>query len=275
MKTRSCLVLVVGMVLLVVAFAPAQNTVQITKGPFVEHKDANSAVIAWSTNEPSSTVVKYGTDRNNLSQVAQAPWGGLTHRVTVKTLQPGRTYFFQVESGQAPGSHNNAVSGVGTFDTTGGNASANTGRDNGHEIGRDGDHDRDRDGDHSPGRDEHRGADSAARFRITNGPVIEGVRETSATVAWSTNLPSSSIVKYGRDYQHLDQTAEQPWGATTHRVELKNLQPHTRYYLSVHSAQGQNAPGQSADAGPMPFTTSGRGGKNWQEDVPGRRPGNQ
>jgi phosphodiesterase/alkaline phosphatase D-like protein len=99
------------------AFAQTKNQVQITKGPVVEHSDAKSAVIAWSTNVPASAVVKYGTDQNNLAQTAQAPWGGLTHRVTIKNLDPGKTYHYQIQSGQGEGTGSAALGPVGTFST--------------------------------------------------------------------------------------------------------------------------------------------------------------
>jgi phosphodiesterase/alkaline phosphatase D-like protein len=80
--------------------------VKITNGPVIEEADGNHAQIAWSTNIKGSTRVTYGTDMGNLSQLAEAPWGvgGLTHRVQLKNLKPGTTYFFQVETGQAAGS---------------------------------------------------------------------------------------------------------------------------------------------------------------------------
>jgi phosphodiesterase/alkaline phosphatase D-like protein len=80
--------------------------VKITNGPVIEEADSNHAQIAWSTNIKGSSRVTYGTDQGNLSQLAESPWGvtGLTHRVQLKNLKPGTTYFFQVETGQAEGS---------------------------------------------------------------------------------------------------------------------------------------------------------------------------
>jgi phosphodiesterase/alkaline phosphatase D-like protein len=229
MKSRGYLLLVLGALLLTASLVFAQD-VTITKGPVVEHASADSAMVAWSTNVSSSTVVKYGTDRNNLSQTAQAPWGSLTHRVTIKNLEPGKTYYFQVESGQAQGSGGNATSQVGTFTAEGGSPSASPSAEN-----------------------------NDTQFNIVSGPNIEQVTDTGATVAWTTDRPSSSIVKYGTNRSNLDQTAQEPWGATTHRVHIKNLQPATQYYFSVHSAQGTNAPGQHADTAVMPFKTTGGG----------------
>jgi phosphodiesterase/alkaline phosphatase D-like protein len=228
MKARTSMIVVLSALFLFASLGFAQGTaVQITKGPVVEHTDANSAVIAWSTNVSSSSVVKYGTDQGNLSQTAQMPWGGLTHRVTVKNLEAGKTYYFQVVSGQAQGTSTTATSNVSQFNTKGGNESAsNSG--SGNNV-----------------------------FKIVNGPVIEKAGDTNAIIAWTTDRPASSVVKYGTDPNNLGQTAQEPWGATTHRVEIKNLQPGTKYYYSVHSAQGKNAPGQAADTPPQPFTTTG------------------
>jgi phosphodiesterase/alkaline phosphatase D-like protein len=231
MHSRIHVVLVLGVMLLVsgMALAQAKNAVQITKGPVVEHSDANSAVLAWSTNVAASAVVKYGTDQNNLTQSTQAPWGGLTHRVTIKNLEPGKTYYYQIQSAQAEGTGTAALGPVGTFTTRAAGSTSNTTPES-----------------------------SQDQFRITNGPVVENINGTSAVVAWSTDRPASSVVKYGTDPNKLDQTSQESWGATTHRVEIKNLQPNTQYYFNVQSAQGLNAPGQHAASQPISFrTTSG------------------
>jgi hypothetical protein len=83
-----------------------EANVKITKGPTIEYASADKAVIAWSTNVPSSTVVRYGTDPNNLNQTAQAPYGGDTHRVHLNNLKADTNYFFTFESehGQGTGS---------------------------------------------------------------------------------------------------------------------------------------------------------------------------
>jgi phosphodiesterase/alkaline phosphatase D-like protein len=212
------------MIVLFAGFARA-DTLKITKGPVVEHAGNNTAVIAWSTNSPSATIVKFGTDEHDLNRTAQMPWGGLTHRVTLKNLEPGKTYYFEADSSGGKGSGSGAVSPIGKFVTGGGAAGAN------------------------------KPAEPRAELKLTNGPVIEHVGTDTATIAWSTSLPSSSIVKYGTDRNSLGQNSEQPWGATTHRVQLKNLKPRTQYYFSVQSAQGKNAPGQKVDTPPQAFTT--------------------
>ena len=81
--------------------------------------------------------------------------------------------------------------------------------------------------------------------KIINGPRIEQVMNTGATIAWTTNTGGSSVIKYGTDPNHLDQTAESPYADNesskyqTHRVELKSLKPNTTYYYTVVSGQGE------------------------------------
>ena len=73
--------------------------------------------MAWSTNVSSGTKVLYGTDRARLDQVAETPWGALTHRVTLKKLAPGTTYYYEVVSDQALGTGGKIESGVAQFTT--------------------------------------------------------------------------------------------------------------------------------------------------------------
>ena len=88
-----------------------------------------------------------------------------------------------------------------------------------------------------------------SRVRITNGPLFEQITPDSATIAWSTNVPSSFVVRYGTDPQQLDQTTKAHWTPTTHRVELRGLQPGTHYYFSIEPAQPAPAPSQPTALG--------------------------
>jgi phosphodiesterase/alkaline phosphatase D-like protein len=90
--------------------AAAKQSFQISDGPFVEALSPTGVTIAWSTNRPASSIVRYGTDPNNLTQKAEAPWGAGTHRVKVQNLQPNTQYYFRVDSGQAQGSGQAAAS---------------------------------------------------------------------------------------------------------------------------------------------------------------------
>src|SRR5438270_13014197 len=102
----------------------AQQAERITDGPLVKQTAQPSAEIAWSTGAAGSSIVRYGTDPNNLSQVAEKPWGGAkesngdyNHTVWVKNLQPNTTYYFTVETGQGKGTGTGARSQIQKFQT--------------------------------------------------------------------------------------------------------------------------------------------------------------
>jgi phosphodiesterase/alkaline phosphatase D-like protein len=90
---------------------------KIVDGPVFEYLDATSVQIAWTTSAQSSTLIRYGTDPNNLRKTLQAPWGQETHRVEITGLEPNTTYYFVVESAQARDSGTMAKSAEGSFRT--------------------------------------------------------------------------------------------------------------------------------------------------------------
>jgi hypothetical protein len=96
---------------------PKHEPVRITHGPVVEMVTGSSAQIAWSTNENSGTVLRYGTDRNHLDQTAAMPWGGLTHRVLLRNLKPRTIYYFQAESDDGQGTGTRDLSSLACFQT--------------------------------------------------------------------------------------------------------------------------------------------------------------
>lgn len=200
--------------------------VKIIHGPVVESAKPTTATIAWSTNVKASTILKYGTNPNSLNQSAEARWGQVTHRVYLRGLKPGTTYYYKVESTQALGTGSQTLSGVEQFRTEGGASASGA------------------------------GAAKAANVKLTHGPVVEGTSSKGATIAWSTNVPASSILKYGTQPQNLGQTAEVRWGGVTHRVNLRNLQPGTTYYYQVESTQAQGT-GSHAVSGLEQFRTKG------------------
>lgn len=94
--------------------------------------------------------------------------------------------------------------------------------------------------------------------QITNGPVVEHVTDTTAEIAWSTNVNSGTALHYGTDATHLDQTIGMPWGGFTHRVTIKNLKPNTTYYFKAESGQGQGT-GTQAETAQASFQTKPAG----------------
>ena len=91
--------------------------VKIIHGPVVELVADSMAQVAWSTNVNAGTLVHYGTDPQDLNQTAGMPWGGLTHRVVLKRLNPSTTYYFKVESAQGQDTGTRAESQQSSFKT--------------------------------------------------------------------------------------------------------------------------------------------------------------
>ena len=94
-----------------------EQPVRITSGPVVEQVTDSTATIAWSTNVNAGTTLRYGTEPDQLNLMAMMPWGGFTHRVYLKGLKAGTTYYFQAESGQGQGTGTKAQTDVARFQT--------------------------------------------------------------------------------------------------------------------------------------------------------------
>jgi phosphodiesterase/alkaline phosphatase D-like protein len=126
MKLLTTIVLAAGLAASATAIAKGpgkEPAVKIVDGPRVEGTGPTWAVIAWTTNTGGSTVVRYGTDANNLTQTAKAAYAdnektkAQNHRVHLKNLKPNTKYFFVVDSGQGEGTGTEAKSGVAEFTT--------------------------------------------------------------------------------------------------------------------------------------------------------------
>jgi hypothetical protein len=97
---------------------------RLTNGPVVKEVTTTSAEVTWSTDEPASSIVKYGTDPRELNRTAEEPWGGgkepngdYNHTVWIKNLKPNTTYYFMVESGQGLGTGTGIKSSTQQFRT--------------------------------------------------------------------------------------------------------------------------------------------------------------
>ncbi len=117
-------------------------------------------------------------------------------------------------------------------------------------------------------KDKDRRMGKAAAAKLTKPPVIEYVGPTSAVIAWSTNVNSSTLVRYGTNPNALNEKAERPWGGLTHRLEIKNLKPNTTYYFDVESGHAQGT-GSEAESGKMSFHTPPKGAKAEHYPKPG------
>lgn len=86
---------------------------QITNGPVAEYISDSNCTIGWSTSAPGTMTVRYGTDRDKMTQTAEAVEGkdGRNYHVQLNGLSANTRYYFRVLNGHEP------ISGVGTFQT--------------------------------------------------------------------------------------------------------------------------------------------------------------
>jgi hypothetical protein len=64
----------------------------------VRNINAMGATISWSTNEPATTEVRYGTSPSSLSQSANSTDLTTSHAITLTKVAPGTAYLFEVVS---------------------------------------------------------------------------------------------------------------------------------------------------------------------------------
>jgi phosphodiesterase/alkaline phosphatase D-like protein len=192
------------------------NAVKITNGPVVENVTDTTAQVAWSTNVNAGSLVQYGTDPNNLDQKASMPWGGLTHRIELKNLKPGTTYYFKAQSDQGQGTGTGAQTAQAQFQTKASGAQAST----------------------APAAN----PSTSAAPTIVAGPIPQLVKDTSAQIWW---LPSQATgatrLTYGTSTANLSQNAsvtQESNGASGELAQLSNLQPDTTYYYNVLGPSG-------------------------------------
>src|SRR5579884_4259729 len=88
---------------------------------------------------------------------------------------------------------------------------------------------------------------AASSVRITSGPTVEYADDSRAVVSWTTNLPATSTVHFGKDPRNLDHVAAGATAQTQHRVNVADLSPSTKYYFVAESqdASGGGVPARS------------------------------
>jgi hypothetical protein len=122
---------------------------------------------------------------------------------------------------------------------------------------KDNDHDAD---DRKPARTEHAKPGKAQPVKIVKGPVVEWVGEKTAVIAWSTNVRSSTILRYGTNPASLSKQADSAYGGPTHRVRLNNLTPSTKYYYTLDDTKAQGT-GTQTQSQVYEFETVAKGQK--------------
>lgn len=183
---------------------------------------ATSATITWSTDEPATSRVDYGTSPTALNVSATGTTPVTSHSLTLNGLSTGATYYFRVSSADASGNSTTSPappSQPGTFVPA-----------------------------------------AAPSPLITARTATPG--STSAIVTWTTDLASNSRVDYGTSPTNLDLSATDGTQVTAHSVVLSSLTASTVYYYRVTSttAAGGSSVSPAAGTPAATFTTSAAGG---------------
>lgn len=88
--------------------------------------------------------------------------------------------------------------------------------------------------------------------RITSGPTVSEITQTSALISWTTDVPSDSTVEYGETFAYGNTVTSNEL-TTNHSIRITGLQPGRNYQFRViSSAQGY----ASGAVEGRPFTTS-------------------
>ncbi|MCD4816711.1 MAG: PGF-pre-PGF domain-containing protein, partial [Methanosarcinales archaeon] len=96
---------------------------------------------------------------------------------------------------------------------------------------------------------------------VDSPPVISNVNNDTAsnnsvTIYWDTDIPSDSLVKYGKsnDIESLNNETNDPTLVTNHYIVLTNLENETQYYYVVNSTSPFDKSNQSDEI--KTFTTT-------------------
>lgn len=86
---------------------------------------------------------------------------------------------------------------------------------------------------------------------VISSITVSNITSTSATISWTTNRPSTSLVKYGKTTSY-NLTASNNTMVTSHSISLSKLSPRTTYHYQVASTDASGATVSSQD---QTFTT--------------------
>ena len=170
-------------------------TPPVVTGVSVSYKSDRQAVIVWTTDEPGSSTVEYGTG-GELGLSRSIPDGVTEHRVVLTNLSADTPYSFR--AGSLDISNNGPTwSTTEAFDT-----------------------------DPTP---------DTTLPDIPEDPEVSAITDRSAIVTWTTDESSDSGVDFGTSSSALDFTAGSAEPVEDHRVVLTKLDPATTYFLRVSS----------------------------------------
>lgn len=103
MRYQFRFIIEVGILVLLVSGAMAQSQPPVISNVEVPRVTGYDAMITWETDEPSSSVVRYGISAQSLTDVVMQANLVTQHQIGLADLEPLTNYFFEVASGDADG----------------------------------------------------------------------------------------------------------------------------------------------------------------------------
>jgi acetyltransferase-like isoleucine patch superfamily enzyme/protocatechuate 3,4-dioxygenase beta subunit len=175
--------------------APALLAAAAGPGSQAVYVGHDRAVIRWRTNEPASTVVRFGVGASlDRTAAASSDFFSPEHQISLPGLTPNTTYSFQVESSDPKG-NGPTRSEVQTFTTS--------------------------------------AAPDTSAPVVTSGPQVVGATDRTLTVAWETDELATSDLSFndGTTFRvHRDDGL-----TAAHQVTLTDLEPGRVYQITVSS----------------------------------------
>jgi hypothetical protein len=195
---------------------PTDSTPPVISNIQVTSVSDTTAEVTWTTDEPSDSIVQYGTTSGSYPSSENSPNLVTSHSITLTGLTDNTTYYFRV--GSTDGSGNGpTISSESGFTT-------------------------------NPALDTT--APTISNVQVTS------ITQTTATISWTTNEPSDSEVQYdsaSRLWGSYPWGENDNNLVTSHSIILTGLEADTTYYFRVGSTDGSgNGPTTSNQ---MTFTT--------------------
>ena len=164
----------------------------ITSGPEVLEKTASSMTLGWETDEVADSFVRFGLDEG-VEELVGSGANVQNHRVTLTNLEPGKKYFYRVESSDASG--NGATrSALGVITTSA-------------EI-------------------------DLAPPRFIVEPVVAAKTDEEVVLRWRTDEAASASIRYiAADDEAVNRVIDER--RTTQQVTITNLEPDTQYEFAI------------------------------------------
>ena len=181
--------------------------------------DRNSATITWTTDEAATSQVEYSLLENMSGSTSTTLITDLTlqHSVVISSLTANTKYYYRVKSKDA--ANNPATSSIYNFTTS-------TAKD-----------------------------DVAAP--VISSVATSSISLTGATITWTTNENSDSIVDYGTTIALGSLGGNTSDSTTAHSVSLTGLSSNTTYYFQVRSQDSSgNTATDNNDGDYYTFTTT-------------------